>query len=632
MKKCMSAIRYRVLAGVLLILAFGARQGEAQDNKGIGYHAAPFLRITPAARAAALGEAFSAMSGDVTALRYNPAALSTIPKTMLAAHFHNWIEDTQQGAVDFVLPTRLGALGVGFTYFNEGKLTELDEHFLPTGGTSYSDDIWLSVGYANKFTIGGSHLGFGVAGKMLRQNLIGEQSSSYGLDAGLHFSYRWLALSAVMQNYGLQKVKFQVDQDKLPQAYRGGVVLTIPVAHTLQAGLAFDAAKIKYENLRMYTGAEVVISDLIALRGGFKVHTVEASRWSAGLGLNIPAEWLANAKLRFDYAYSPIDAFDDAAHRFSLVCAFGVGQRLYAYNMPDRSGAAELDAMNDKVRAELEAAEKARKAAQEAEERTRAMEERARQLEEEIARRLAHIQQIAAESQGKIEVQPQTREKIRVTMRINFDFDKANIRGEEFETMRRVGEILNTYPEAMVHASGHTDYIGTDEYNIRLSHRRVDSVMANLIQKSKVARSRFYMPVGYGESRPIASNETERGRFLNRRVEFLLYTLDAKPEMPDGSAVKAIEVVDDTTIRIICNGRVKFKVDELDKPTRLIVDLPNIYLLHDVNSYELNNGPFLRARLGYHPSGKFTRVVFDLKKYVKVDVQGVDNSVVIKLK
>lgn len=628
MKKCMSAIRYRALAWAMLCLALWVRHGEAQDNKGIGYHAAPFLRITPAARAAAMGEAFSAMGGDVTSFRYNPATLSTIPNTMLAAHFHNWIDDTQQGAADFALPTRFGALGLSFNYFNEGQITELDERFLPTGGTSYSDDLLLSIGYANKLKIGDSRLGLGVAGKMLRQNLIGEQSSSYGLDVGLHFSYRWLALAAAVQNYGLQKVKFEVDQDKLPQAYRGGAVLTIPLSHALQTSFAFDAAKVKYENLRLYSGAEVVISELIALRGGFKLHDVEASRWSAGLGLNMPAEWLANARLRFDYAYSPIDAFDDAAHRFSLVCSFGVGQRLYAYNMPDRGAAA----MDDKVRAELEAAEKARKAAQEAEERTRAMEERARQLEAEIARRLAHIQQIAAESQGKIEVQPQTREKIRVTMRINFDFDKANIRSEEFETMRKVGEILNTYPEAMVHVNGHTDYIGTDEYNIRLSHRRVDSVMANLIGKSRVARSRFYMPVGYGESRPIASNETDRGRFLNRRVEFLLYTLDAKPEMPDGSAVKAIEVVDDSTMRIICNGKVKFKVDELDKPYRLIVDLANVYLLHDVTSYELNRGPFLRARMGYHPSGKFSRVVFDLQKYVNLDVQAVDNYVVIRVK
>jgi len=274
------------------------------------------------------------------------------------------------------------------------------------------------------------------------------------------------------------------------------------------------------------------------------------------------------------------------------------------------------------MRAELEAAEKTRKA----------LEERARQLDEEIARRLSYIKKIASESEGKIEVQPQSREKIRITMRINFDFDKANIRNEEFETMRRAGEILNTYPEAMIHVDGHTDYIGTDEYNIRLSHRRVDSVMVYLSQKEKVAKSRVYMPVGYGESRPIADNKTERGRFLNRRVEFLLYTLDSKPEMPDGSAIKAVEVVDDRTMRIICNGKVTSRVSELSDPLRLLVDIPNTYLLHDVTTYELNRGPFLRARLGYHPSGKFSRVVFDLKSRAQFDVQSVENYIIVTAK
>jgi len=591
----------------------------AQDNKGIGYHAAPFLRVAPEARPAGMGEAFSAVSGDVASFRYNPASLSTISHSMLGLHFHNWIDDTQQGAITFALPTRLGVLGANFGYFNEGKLTELDENFMPTGGTSFSDDIVLALAYANALRLGSLQLGFGVGGKYMRQNLIGEQSLTYGLDAGVQLRYKIITLAGGMQNYGLKKVHFLDQEDGLPMTLRGGAAVTIPFSSSLQTLLAFDAAKTEHENMRYYAGAETVIGDLIALRGGYKIHDFEASRWSAGMGLYIPAEWLANARLRFDYAYAPLSAFEEAAHRFSLICAFGVGQRLYSFGAMDRGGAGE---MSDQMRAELEAAEKTRKA----------LEERARQLDEEIARRLSYIKKIASESEGKIEVQPQSREKIRITMRINFDFDKANIRNEEFETMRRAGEILNTYPEAMIHVDGHTDYIGTDEYNIRLSHRRVDSVMVYLSQKEKVAKSRFYMPVGYGESRPIADNKTERGRFLNRRVEFLLYTLDSKPEMPDGSAIKAVEVVDDRTMRIICNGKVTSRVSELSDPLRLLVDIPNTYLLHDVTTYELNRGPFLRARLGYHPSGKFSRVVFDLKSRAQFDVQSVENYIIVTAK
>jgi hypothetical protein len=198
--------------------------------------------------------------------------------------------------------------------------------------------------------------------------------------------------------------------------------------------------------------------------------------------------------------------------------------------------------------------------------------------------------------------------------------------------MHKVGEILNTYPEAKVQLSGHTDYIGTEEYNIRLSQRRIDSVMVFLINKEKISREKFFMPVGYGESRPIATNESAEGRFRNRRVEFLLYTMDSVPEMPDGSAIKAVEVIDDMTVRIICNGKVNFKSDLMDNPNRLVIDFPNIFLLNDIASYELNRGAFQRARLGYHPSGKFSRVVFDLSKKIDVNVNAVDNYIVITVK
>lgn len=629
--KTFSILHNRHLAWImglfLLTLPFVFQEGAfAQDNKGIGLHGAPFLRINPTARAVAMGEAYSAIGGEITALRFNPANLGLITKTQLLASFHNWIDDTQQGALGVALSTKFGVIAVDFTYFNEGEIQELDESFFQTGGSSSSDDILFTVAYANKLKMGSSYISFGGAAKFLRQNLIGEQSTAYGADIGVHYFYKYFALAASAQNIGFTKIKFANQSATLPMAYRGGAGLFLPLSNSFDVNLTADVLLPKDENLRYYAGGEFIISELIALRAGFKFHEVEVNRWSAGVGLNMPADWLAYSRLRFDYAYAPMDAFDEASHRFSLVLKFGVAQRVYSMGMMDRSG------IDDRLQQELEAAEKARKAAQEAEERTRAMEERARKLEEEIANRLARIQKIAAESQGKIEVEPKTREKILVSMRINFDFDKANIRSEEFETMHKVGEILNTYPEAKVQLSGHTDYIGTEEYNIRLSQRRIDSVMVFLINKEKISREKFYMPVGYGESRPIATNETAEGRFRNRRVEFLLYTMDSVPEMPEASAIKAIEILDDQTVRIICNGKVAFKQDMLDNPNRLVIDFANIFLLNDIASYELNRGAFLRARLGYHPSGKFSRVVFDLSRKIDADIKSVDNFVVISVK
>ncbi len=617
--------RFSLTARLLLLLSCAISFplfSSAQDNTGIGYHGAAFLRVNPAARQVAMGDANTALADDINSMRYNVGGLGNLRKIMLAANYHKWIEDTQQGSIALALPSKWGVFGFDFSYFNEGKITELDVAFQPTGGSSYSNDFMLTFGYGVYVKILNNDFGFGGSLKLLRQNLVGLQSTDYAIDLGSQLRLKNLSFGATIQNFGLTRPKFDGQAATLPETYRLGAAARLPIGEALKLNLAGDAAWTTHEKLRYYAGSEIILSDLIIVRGGYKIHKVEPSRWSMGLGLNIPMEWLAGSQTRLDYAYSPLDDFETTAHRFSMLFTFGVTQPVYALNVPDRSG---LDEMSERLKRELEAAEKARLAAQQAEERTR-------QMEEEIARRLEHIKKIAAESQGKIEVEPKTREKILVSMRINFDFDKANIRTDEYPTMHRVAEILNTYPEAQVHISGHTDWIGPDEYNIGLSQRRIDSVMVFLIRKDNVPADKFYMPVGYGEMRPIATNETDEGRFRNRRVEFLLYTLDSVPEMPDGTAVKSVEVVDTSTVRVVCNGKVKFTTKTLDDPYRLLIDMPNVFLLDGTTAFELNRGPFVRARVGYHPDGKFTRTVLDLTGPVDLDVQAVDNYVVVKVK
>lgn len=591
------------------------------ENSGVGYHGAVFLRISPSARQVAMGEAFSALTNDLNLMRYNIGGLGGMQNTSFAANFHTWIDDTQQGSLAFGMPLKkYGVIGIDLSYFNEGNINKVDADFIQTGGSVYSGDLLLALGYGKFFDISGYKLGLGGAFKYLNQNLVGETSTVLGFDVGLQFFLKkYLSFGAAVQNFGLSKVKFDLWKSPLPSTYRAGTALTLPISATSNLIVAGDAAWTIKEKMRYFIGGELLINELLAIRGGYKINDVSVSKWALGFGLYVPTEWLSRSRMRFDYAYAPLNDFDAIAHRFSLHFSFGVFT-----TRAETIDQSELDEMRAKLAKELEEAERARLAAQEAEARTR-------ELEEEMKSRLARIQQIAAESQGKIEVEPQTDKRILVTMRINFDFDKANIRREEFETMHQVGEILNTYPESQVHLSGHTDWIGTEEYNILLSHRRIDSVMIFLSKKERVALSRFYMPVGYGELRPIDTNETDEGRFRNRRVEFLLFTYDAKPEMPDGSAVKAITAVDSKNISIECNGKVEPKVMTFTNPDRLVIDLKDIYLLSDIRTITLNKGPFIRARLGFHPEERFTRVVLDLKNPVKIQTEVVDNFVKIKV-
>lgn len=110
-------------------------------------------------------------------------------------------------------------------------------------------------------------------------------------------------------------------------------------------------------------------------------------------------------------------------------------------------------------------------------------------------------------------------EKIIITQKIHFEFDRWNIREISFPILDDVAEVLNRNPQiTLVRIEGHTDSIGSDAYNQKLSERRAASVKKYLVGKGIDANR--LTTVGYGESRPIADNNTTLGRAKNRRTEF----------------------------------------------------------------------------------------------------------------
>lgn len=628
---------YSVCLTLVLTFLLGSAT-FAQTNKGISRHGAAFLNISPNARQVAMGNAFTGLANDISVLRYNIGGLGSLPTAMGGINFHNWIDDTQQGSIAGILPTPLGVLGLDFHYFNEGSIQEIDENFARTGQKIESNDIALTLGYGRYFKIMNYELSVGAGVRTIRQSLADQIAQAVSLDVGAVFYTNYLSLGISVQNLGINKFEFISKKETLPETYRGGLALRIPDGELLDIHLATDIAYTIGQSMRYYSGAEVILANLFAIRGGYKFHDWEASRWSTGFGLLIPMDWLAGSETRLDYAYSPLADFDASAHRFSLVFSFGALRRKQMAELYDERRLTRLiyeekkiERMNEKLKQELEAVEKARKAAEEAQRAAEEAEKRTRDLENELKKRLEQILEIAKTSQGKIEVVPKDETKIQVTMRINFDFDSAVIRTEEFETMQKVAKILNTYPESKVFIAGHTDYIGTEEYNIRLSERRVRSVIAFLTERESVSYDRFYMPIGYGEMKPIASNATDAGRFRNRRVDFMLYTQGAKPEMPEGSAIRDIVAIGDSTVHIICNGKVNFTHHYLSNPERLVIDFPNIFLLFDLKVFELNRGPFISARVAFHPDERYSRVVIDVRYPIQYSIESIENYVKIRI-
>jgi outer membrane protein OmpA-like peptidoglycan-associated protein len=101
-----------------------------------------------------------------------------------------------------------------------------------------------------------------------------------------------------------------------------------------------------------------------------------------------------------------------------------------------------------------------------------------------------------------------------------FDFDSANLKPGAREKIAHVAGILRSHSDLKIQVEGHTDSVGSDGYNLRLSERRAESVRASMLQQG-VSRD-VVGTAGFGESQPVATNGTAVGRQQNRRVEIVV--------------------------------------------------------------------------------------------------------------
>ena len=115
---------------------------------------------------------------------------------------------------------------------------------------------------------------------------------------------------------------------------------------------------------------------------------------------------------------------------------------------------------------------------------------------------------------------------------ILFGFDSSELRPEARENLRTLAESLQDYPNADIMIVGHTDAVGSEDYNQRLSERRASSAASYLVTQG-VPRNRM-STFGKGETEPVASNDTDAGRQQNRRVEVAIYASEEYREEVSG--------------------------------------------------------------------------------------------------
>ena len=104
---------------------------------------------------------------------------------------------------------------------------------------------------------------------------------------------------------------------------------------------------------------------------------------------------------------------------------------------------------------------------------------------------------------------------------VQFETGRADLKSESLQILKQVADILKRYPDYKLRISGHTDSVGSAEFNQALSENRAKACYQYIITLGVAPARMSY--VGYGETRPIANNKYQAGREKNRRVEFDIY-------------------------------------------------------------------------------------------------------------
>jgi outer membrane protein OmpA-like peptidoglycan-associated protein len=116
------------------------------------------------------------------------------------------------------------------------------------------------------------------------------------------------------------------------------------------------------------------------------------------------------------------------------------------------------------------------------------------------------------------------KDKIEIKQQVHFDNAKYRVLPESFALLNQVVLVLNDYPKMRVSIEGHTDNVGGESSNLKLSQRRAEAVRDYIVAKG-VSPARL-QAVGYGPTKPIASNKTPKGKAKNRRTEFRIVSAE----------------------------------------------------------------------------------------------------------
>jgi hypothetical protein len=290
------------------------------EFKRLGKSGFSFLKISPSARAAGMGDAFTAVANDVTTIFFNPAGLTNINNFDFSFNHTNWIVNSSliSGVIGFPFGQR-GALGISVISFATEEFEETTI-FEPegTGRMIKAGDIAIALAYALKLT---DRLSFGLKGQYLEEFIDDDKAKGFAFDFSTFYmsGFRDLTIAMVMKNFG-PDAKFLTKKFKLPLYFNVNTAMSLlgKQGGPIQLLLSVESAFATDYRDRYHVGSELWIADMLALRCGYKFF-YDTEDWTIGAGLKLK---IGARRILIDIAYSNFEEFFDPPLRISIGGSF----------------------------------------------------------------------------------------------------------------------------------------------------------------------------------------------------------------------------------------------------------------------------------------------------------------------
>ena len=324
----------------IIILSIGCLPLLAEVFAKTGTASLQFLKLGIDARAIGMGEAYTALSDDISSVYWNPAGLALKDETQIFISHTNWVVDTYHEFLAFSTVTGMGYWALFASVFHTPPMDETtEETFGPTGRTFHFTNAAVGATYANAFT---DQFSFGISGKYLHETIADESLHSFSVDFGTQYNTNWrnTIIGMSLRNFGPDveyNVKYEKGNashnDNLAHIDKSGTPAKLPMNFSL--GIATDLFRADNQYLigaaqldncvdREETwnfGMEYNISNFF-LRGGYQLN-YDAASYSFGFGVRVP---ISIAIMNIDYAYTDMgrlkEDFFTSAHRISLKMFF----------------------------------------------------------------------------------------------------------------------------------------------------------------------------------------------------------------------------------------------------------------------------------------------------------------------